>query len=136
MRYALIALTLGSALSVTGAARAQMPQSDALRLASDIRWAGGNCPALRVDYAATQRFMDRSGLMNAFNPDGPLQPYLLKHDRQLDDGLRAVGTETMCQSLLDKYRSTGLLVIRSAPEIDDLNKMRSSSGGDPVTPLR
>ena len=136
MRFALIALALGSALSMARPARAQMPQSDALRLASDIRWAGGNCPALRVDYAATQRFMDRSGLINAFNPDGPMQPYLVQHDRQLDDGLKAVGPETMCQSLLDKYRSTGLLIIRSATELDDLNRMRASNGGAPVAPLK
>lgn len=113
-----------------------MPQSDALRLVGDIRWVGGNCPALRVDYAATQRFMDRTGLINAFSPDSPTQPYLAQHDRQLDEGLKAVGTETMCQSLLDKYRPTGLLIIRSAPEIEDLNRMRSTNGGGPVTPLK
>lgn len=136
MRYVSIALALGSTLSMTGPARAQMPQSDALRLVGDIRWVGGNCPALRVDYAATQRFMDRSGLINAFSPDGPTQPYLVQHDRQLDEGLKAVGTETMCQSLLDKYRSTGLLIIRSAAELDDLNRMRTSNGGSTVAPLR
>ena len=136
MRYASIALVLGSAVLVAGPARAQMPQSDALRLASDVRWVGGNCPALQVDYHATQRFMDRSGLINVFSPDGPMQPYLVQHDRQLNDGLKAVGQETMCQSLLDKYRSTGLLIIRSAPELDDLNRMRSSNGGGPIAPLK
>ncbi len=136
MRRAPTALALGSVLFAAGLAWAQMPQSDALRLASDVRWVGGNCPALRVDYPATQRFMDRSGLMNAFSPDGPLQPYLVQHDRQLDEGLKAVGSEPICQSLLDKYRSTGLLIIRTAPEIEDLNRMRASNGGVPVTPLR
>ncbi len=136
MRYASVILALSSVMLTAGLARAQMPQTEALRLASDIRWVGGNCPALRVDYQATQRFMDRSGLINAFSPDGPLQPYLVQHDRQLDEGLKAVGPETMCQSLLDKYRATGLLIIRSAAEIDDLNRMRASNGGAPVTPLK
>lgn len=136
MRHTLIFIVLGSLTLAVGSASAQMPQSEALRLASDIRWIGGNCPALRVDYPATQRFMDRSGLINPFNPDGPLQPYLIQHDRQLDDGLKAVGAETMCQSLLDKYRSTGLLNIKSAKDLDELNRIRAMDGGTQVAPLK
>lgn len=136
MRYAPISVILGSVLLATGSARAQMPQADALRLASDIRWIGGNCPALRVDYAATQRFMDRNGLINPFNPDGPLQPYLVQHDRLLDDGLKAVGVEPMCQSLLDKYRPTGLLAVKSASDLDELNRIRALDGGSKVAPLK
>ncbi len=80
--------------------------------------------------------MQGVGLSDPFDPDGPFQSYLVQHDKFLDEGAKAAGMQLMCQSFLDRYRSTGFVAPRPKFEMDRMNRIRASEGLPPFMPLQ
>lgn len=114
----------------------QTSKQQALKVGSDLRWVNANCYAAKIDYSATVRMMEDAGLKDPFDPNGPFQSYLESHDKFLDDGAKSAGLQLMCQSLLDRYRSTGFVAPRSKEDLASVNRIRSSEGVQPIEPLQ
>lgn len=136
MRILLRTVIVGLFEVVATAGLSQTSPSQALKVGSDLRWVNANCYGAKIDFGATDQMMQGAGLTAPFDPDGPFQSYLVQHDKFLDEGAKAAGMQLMCQSFLDRYRSTGLVAPRPKFEMDRMNRIRASEGLPPFVPLQ
>lgn len=127
-RTAIVGL-VGVAIAET--AFAQMPAKQALDLSADVRWFGSSCHPYTVRWDELRRFMDRSGLIDVFAPDAPQRDELDYHDKILDTKKEYFGQKTFCQTMFDKYRSTGLVRMKSLDEIKRFDDLKPDYGPAP-----